>query len=172
MRMLTVKDSRRMHDGNLARGVYLSNSSASMTNTNIDTMMVGAVAQIVSAYVAKNDIAQAELPVLIQSVHRSLVALSTPITKPAEAKAPAVSVKKSLAPEFLVCLEDGKKFKSLKRHLRAVYSMTPEQYREKWSLPADYPMVAPNYAKRRSELAKNMGLGSQRKGRTQPKSQS
>jgi predicted transcriptional regulator len=82
----------------------------------------------------------------------------------AEPQTPAVSVKKSITPDYVICLEDGKKFKSLKRHLRTAYDMTPEQYREKWGLPADYPMVAPAYAAARSELAKKMGLGQQRKG--------
>ena len=84
---------------------------------------------------------------------------------PAEAPKPVVPLKKSVTPDYIVCLEDGKKFKSLKRHLRTQYNMTPEQYREKWGLPADYPMVAPNYAKARSELAKEMGLGQQRRKR-------
>ena len=83
----------------------------------------------------------------------------------AEAPKPAISVKRSVTPDYIICLEDGKKFKSLKRHLRTQYGMTPEQYREKWGLPADYPMVAPNYAKARSELAKEMGLGQQRRKR-------
>lgn len=153
--------------------VYLINSSASTTNTEHETAMVTAVAQIVSAFVAKTNVTQAELPTLISSVHRSLTSLSAPASKQPEApKAPAVSVKKSITPEFLVCLEDGKKFKSLKRHLRSQYGLTPEQYREKWKLPADYPMVAPSYAKHRSELAKNMGLGNQKKARSQSKSSS
>ena len=84
---------------------------------------------------------------------------------PSEPLKPAVSVKKSVTPDYIVCLEDGKKFKSLKRHLRTQYNMTPEQYREKWALPADYPMVAPNYAAARSQLAKQMGLGQQRRRR-------
>ena len=109
--------------------VYLINSSASTTNTEHETAMVTAVAQIVSAFVAKTNVTQAELPTLISSVHRSLTSLSAPASKQPEApKAPAVSVKKSITPEFLVCLEDGKKFKSLKRHLRSQYGLTPEQY--------------------------------------------
>ncbi len=123
-------------------------------------------AEIVSAYVAKNNVAQSELPKLIADVHRSLSGVSgggVHRDEPADLK-PAISVKKSVTPEFLICLEDGKKFKSLKRHLRSHYDMSPEDYREKWGLPADYPMVAPNYAQARSSLAKRMGLG-QRKTR-------
>jgi predicted transcriptional regulator len=120
-------------------------------------------AEIVSAYVGNNITPAAELPALIGQVHAALVRVSegqAPAT-PAPQK-PAVSVKKSLTAEYIVCLEDGKKFKSLKRHLRSKYNMTPEQYRDKWNLPADYPMVAPNYAVTRSALAKKMGLGQAR----------
>ena len=123
-------------------------------------------ATIVSAYVGHNPTPAAELPGLINQVHAALVRVSNgrpePVPEPAK---PAVSVKKSMTAEYLVCLEDGKRFKSLKRHLRTQYSMTPEQYREKWGLPADYPMVAPNYAVARSQLAKKMGLGQQRRRR-------
>jgi predicted transcriptional regulator len=124
-------------------------------------------AEIVSAYVAYNSLPQNELPDLLRTVHDALTHTAAgQVEAPAEAPKPAVAVKKSVTPDYIVCLEDGKKFKSLKRHLRTQYSMTPEQYREKWGLPADYPMVAPNYAKARSELAKEMGLGQQRrKGR-------
>ena len=123
-------------------------------------------AEIVSAYVGNNTTPASELPSLIGQVHAALVRVSegqAPAT-PAPAK-PAVPVKKSLTAEYIVCLEDGKKFKSLKRHLRSKYNMTPEQYREKWNLPADYPMVAPNYAVTRSALAKKMGLGQARSGK-------
>ncbi len=122
--------------------------------------------QIVAAYVSNNQVPQPDLPRLIGEVHRALAAAMTgqaPRQEPAELK-PAVTVRKSLTADFLICLEDGKKFKSLKRHLRTHYNLSPEQYREKWNLPADYPMVAPNYAKARSSLAKRMGLG-QRRGR-------
>jgi len=122
--------------------------------------------QIVAAYVSNNQVPQPDLPRLIGEVHRALAAAmtgQTPRQEPAELK-PAVTVRKSLTADFLICLEDGKKFKSLKRHLRTHYNLSPEQYREKWNLPADYPMVAPNYAKARSSLAKRMGLG-QRRGR-------
>ncbi len=121
-------------------------------------------ADIVSAYVTKNSVPVAELPALIGNVHSALSKLgSAPEQVQAELPAPAVSIKKSITPDFIVCLEDGKKFKSLKRHLRTKYDLTPEQYRTRWSLPHDYPMVAPNYAAARSELAKNMGLGQQRR---------
>lgn len=123
-------------------------------------------ATIVSAYVGNNPTPAAELSALIGQVHAALVRVSNGrpeiVTEPAK---PAVSVKKSMTAEYLVCLEDGEQFKSLKRHLRTQYSMTPEQYREKWGLPADYPMVAPNYAVARSQLAKKMGLGQQRRRR-------
>ena len=123
-------------------------------------------ANIVSAYLSHNPTPASEIPGLINQVHAALtrVAAVRPET-PLEPAKPAVSVKKSMTPEYLVCLEDGKRFKSLKRHLRAQYGMTPEQYREKWGLPADYPMVAPNYAVARSQLAKKMGLGQQQRKR-------
>jgi predicted transcriptional regulator len=120
-------------------------------------------AEIVSAYVGNNITPAAELPALIGQVHAALVRVSEGQAPAAPApQKPAVSVKKSLTAEYIVCLEDGKKFKSLKRHLRSKYNMTPEQYRDKWNLPADYPMVAPNYAVTRSALAKKMGLGQAR----------
>ncbi|MFC0241311.1 MucR family transcriptional regulator [Rhodopseudomonas telluris] len=124
-------------------------------------------ASIVSAYVGNNPTPAADLPNLIGQVHAALQKLSsgraeTQVVEPAK---PAVPLKKSMTPEYLICLEDGKRFKSLKRHLRTQYKMTPEQYREKWGLPPDYPMVAPNYAVERSQLAKKMGLGQQRRRR-------
>jgi predicted transcriptional regulator len=123
-------------------------------------------AQIVSAYVSNNTVPAAEIPALISQVHTALARISGKSgDAPAEPLKPAVSVKKSITPEYIICLEDGKKFKSLKRHLRTQYNMTPEQYREKWGLGAEYPMVAPNYAAARSQLAKQMGLGQQRRRR-------
>jgi Predicted transcriptional regulator len=123
-------------------------------------------ADIVSAYVSNNSVASADLPGLISEVHGALMRVAGGVVEaPVEAPKPAVPIKKSVTPDFIICLEDGKKFKSLKRHLRTQYNMTPEQYREKWGLPADYPMVAPNYAKARSQLAKEMGLGQQRRKR-------
>ena len=123
-------------------------------------------ANIVSAYVSNNTVASAEIPNLIAQVFSALMRISSGQTAPpTEPLKPAVAVKRSVTPEYLVCLEDGKKFKSLKRHLRTQYGITPEQYREKWGLPPDYPMVAPNYAAARSQLAKQMGLGQQRRRR-------
>ncbi|MFG1351095.1 MucR family transcriptional regulator [Xanthobacter autotrophicus] len=119
--------------------------------------------EIVAAYVSNNSVSATELPALIESVYRALGQLGTPAAPVVEEQKPAVPVKKSVTPEYIICLEDGKKFKSLKRHLRTSYGMTPEVYREKWGLPKDYPMVAPAYAAARSELAKNMGLGQTRK---------
>ncbi|MEL6857715.1 MAG: MucR family transcriptional regulator [Pseudomonadota bacterium] len=113
---------------------------------------------IVSAYVSNNPIQSSELPDLIRDVHATLRTLEGSDGAQV-AQEPAVSVKKSITDEFLICLEDGKKFKSLKRHLRSKYGLSPEQYREKWGLPYDYPMVAPSYARKRSALAKEMGLG-------------
>jgi len=118
-------------------------------------------AEIVSAFVANNSVPANELPALIGNVYDALNKIAGGAApKVEEAKqAPAVSVKKSVQPDYIVCLEDGKKFKSLKRHLRTVYDLTPDQYRAKWGLPADYPMVAPNYSETRSRLAKDNGLG-------------
>jgi predicted transcriptional regulator len=117
-------------------------------------------ADIVSAYVGNNNVQAAEVPGLISSIHAALTQVSTGAVEPEpELKDPAVPVRKSITPDFLICLEDGRKFKSLKRHLRTKYNMSPEEYRAKWGLAKDYPMVAPNYAKARSDLAKQMGLG-------------
>jgi predicted transcriptional regulator len=116
-------------------------------------------ANIVSAYVSNNTVPSAEIPNLIGQIHSALLRVSGgQAPTPAEPLKPAVPLKRSITSDYLVCLEDGKKFKSLKRHLRTQYGMTPEQYREKWALPPDYPMVAPNYAAARSQLAKQMGL--------------
>jgi len=120
-------------------------------------------AQIVAAYVGRNTVEQADLPKLITEVHRALEQVALAPARGEDDPKPPVNIKKSITPDYLVCLEDGKKFKSLKRHLRTHFNLTPEQYREKWGLPADYPMVAPNYANSRSKLAKNMGLGQKRK---------
>ena len=127
---------------------------------------VALTAEIVSAYVSNNTVSATDIPSLIAQVHGALSRVSNgAAVAAAETQKPAISLKRSVTPEYIVCLEDGKKFKSLKRHLRTQYNMTPEQYREKWSLPPDYPMVAPNYAAARSELAKQMGLGQQRRRR-------
>jgi predicted transcriptional regulator len=123
-------------------------------------------AAIVSAYVSNNSVPTADLPALIGQVHSALTRVSSGHgDTSSEPPKPAVAVKKSITSDYIVCLEDGKKFKSLKRHLRTQYNMTPEQYREKWGLAPDYPMVAPNYAAARSHLAKQMGLGQQRRRR-------
>lgn len=118
--------------------------------------------EIVSAYVSNNPVQSSELSAIIRNVHSTLQGLSGGAGEVVEAK-PAIPVKKSVTDDYLICLEDGKKFKSLKRHLRAKYDMTPEEYRDKWSLPYDYPMVAPSYARKRSKLAKQMGLGTGKK---------
>jgi MucR family transcriptional regulator, transcriptional regulator of exopolysaccharide biosynthesis len=124
-------------------------------------------ADIVSAYVSNNSVAAGDISALISQVHSALLRVSNGQGEVvSESLKPAVAVKKSITPEFLICLEDGKKFKSLKRHLRTQYNMTPEHYREKWGLAPDYPMVAPKYAEARSQLAKQMGLGQQRRRRS------
>jgi len=123
-------------------------------------------AEIVSAYVSNNSVPASELSTLLSEVHAAIVRVSTGVAVAApEAAKPAVPPKKSITSDYIICLEDGRKFKSLKRHLRTQYNMSPEQYREKWALPSDYPMVAPAYAKARSALAKQMGLGQQRRRR-------
>ena len=123
-------------------------------------------ANIVSAYVSNNTVPSADVPNLISQVHAALKRVSSgQAAAPAEPLKPAVPIKRSVTPEYIICLEDGHKFKSLKRHLRTRYGVTPEQYREKWGLAPDYPMVAPKYAEARSQLAKQMGLGQQRRRR-------
>jgi predicted transcriptional regulator len=121
-------------------------------------------ADIVSAYVSNNSVPASDLPTLINEVHSAILRVTSghPVAAP-ETPKPAVPAKKSITNDFIICLEDGRKFKSLKRHLRTQYNMSPDEYREKWGLPPDYPMVAPNYAKARSNLAKQMGLGQQRR---------
>ena len=121
-------------------------------------------AEIIAAFVSNNSVPVSELPALIGNVHGALrtIAGAAQRALPEELR-PAIPIKKSVSPDYIICLEDGKKFKSLRRHLRTAYDMTPDQYRVKWGLPADYPIVAPNYAKARSELAKSMGLGQKRR---------
>jgi len=126
-------------------------------------------AHIVSAYVANNSVPAADLPDLIATVHQAVSDLSQTKTPAAEPQAPAVNPRRSVHPDYIISLEDGKRFKSLKRHLMTHYGMSPEEYRSKWNLPTDYPMVAPNYAAARSELAKKMGLGSKRSVKVKPK---
>ena len=124
--------------------------------------LIELTAEVVSAFVMHNSLQKGDLPELIQSVHSSLQQLAHPKTAEAARPVPAVPIKKSVSPDFIISLEDGRRYKSLKRHLSG-RGLTPERYREKWGLTPDYPMVAPNYAKQRSELAKSMGLGRQRK---------
>jgi predicted transcriptional regulator len=134
----------------------------SETNNHIEL-----AAEIVSAYVSNNSVPASELATLLSDIHGAIVRVSTgAVVAVPEVAKPAVAPKKSITNDYIICLEDGRKFKSLKRHLRTQYNMSPEQYREKWALPADYPMVAPAYAKARSALAKQMGLGQQRRRRT------
>jgi len=125
-------------------------------NEQID--ILGLTAQIVSAHIANNSVATESLPGLIQEIYKTLSSVGKE-TVIVDRPQPAVAVKKSIYPDYLICLEDGKKLKMLKRHLQTSYGISPEQYRERWSLPSDYPMVAPNYARHRSSLAKKIGLG-------------
>ena len=133
-------------------------------NDTVSGGFIELTADIVSAYVSNNSVPASDLPNLIAEVHRALSSTHAGTSEPEpEPLKPAVNPKRSVFPDYIVCLEDGKKFKSLKRHLRTHYDLSPEEYREKWALPADYPMVAPNYAAARSALAKKMGLGQQRR---------
>jgi len=137
-----------------------------MTDNSGESSYIGLTANIVSAYVSNNPVPSSEIANLISQVHSALRRVSGgQVAAPTEPLKPAVPIKRSITPDYLICLEDGKKFKSLKRHLRTQYNMTPDQYREKWGLPPDYSMVAPNYAAARSQLAKQMGLGQQRRRR-------
>lgn len=133
-----------------------------MREQEVFTEMLELTTEIVAAHVGNNPISASDLPGLIQSVYRTLVSVGT---SPAvvERPKPAVPIKRSVFPDYIVCLEDGKKLKMLKRHLKTAYDMTPEEYRERWGLSADYPMVAPNYAQHRSNLAKEIGLGTTRR---------
>lgn len=131
-------------------------------NDSEDNGLIGMTVEIVSSYVANNSLQAAALPDLIRSVHAAIVGLTEETEAPPAAAEPAVAISKSVTPDHIVCLEDGRKLKMLKRYLRTRYDMTPEEYREKWNLPADYPMVAPNYAKVRSRHAKQIGLGKKR----------
>jgi predicted transcriptional regulator len=134
--------------------------SSTMTHNPKNTERIGLTADVISAYVSNNPVPISELPSLIEQIHRSMAGLSNgSATKRVERLTPAVPIKKSVTPEYIVCLDNGKKFKSMKRHLMAAFGITSEEYRAKWNLPSDYPMVAPAYAAARSELAKKMGLG-------------
>ena len=137
-----------------------------MADNSGEATYIELTADIVSAYVSNNPVPSGEIPALISQVHAALKRVSAgQAAALAEPLKPAVPVRRSVFPDYIVCLEDGLKFKSLKRHLRTRYNMTPDQYREKWGLPSDYSMVAPNYAAARSQLAKQMGLGQQRRRR-------
>jgi predicted transcriptional regulator len=133
------------------------------TSDNSNETLITLTADIVSAHVSNNSVAVNDLPTLIQNVHNALSALGGRVEEPEVKQEPAVSVRSSVKPDYIVCLEDGKKLKMLKRHLMTHYKMTPDEYRQKWGLNADYPMVAPNYAEQRRSLAKKIGLGTKRR---------
>jgi predicted transcriptional regulator len=133
-----------------------------MAENAADMSVLGLTAQIVAAHVSHNTVPPEGLPVLIQEVYKTLAGVGKDAVPP-DRPQPAVPPRKSVFDDYIVCLEDGKKLKMLKRHLKTAYSMTPEQYRERWGLPPDYPMVAPNYAQHRSSLAKQSGLGTKRR---------
>jgi len=129
------------------------------------TEILGLTSEIVAAHVSNNTVATADLPQLIEQVYKTLSQVGKGGEAAPDKPTPAVPIKKSVTPDYIICLEDGKRLKMLKRHLKTAYDMTPEEYKERWGLPADYPMVAPNYAKQRSKLAKQIGLGTRaRKG--------
>jgi predicted transcriptional regulator len=135
-----------------------------MSETSSSNSFIELAADIVSAYVSNNSVPASDLPSLINEVHSALLRVTSGVAPVVvETPKPAVPTKKSVTNDYIVCLEDGRKFKSLKRHLRTQFNMSPDEYREKWGLAPDYPMVAPNYAKARSNLAKQMGLGQQRR---------
>jgi len=133
------------------------------TQSELQETLITLTADIVAAHVSNNSVAVSDLPVLIANVHGALSGLGGTPVVPEVKQEPAVSVRSSIKPDYIVCLEDGKKLKMLKRHLMTHYQMTPEQYRAKWNLAADYPMVAPNYAEQRRTLAKKIGLGTKRR---------
>ncbi len=141
-----------------------------MTEETNQKDMLGLTTEIVAAHVSNNSVSVEDLPKLIREVHASLTRVTQDGGKTEDKPTPAVPIKKSVTPDYLICLEDGKKLKMLKRHLKTVYNMTPDDYREKWGLPPDYPMVAPNYAKRRSQLAKEIGLGTRSSKQTSKES--
>jgi len=130
-----------------------------MESTEQPHDLLALTTEIVAAHVSNNTVAVNDLPTLINQIYNSLANIGTAPTAAAARPQPAVTIKKSVQPDYIVCLEDGKKLKMLKRHLKTAYNMSPEAYRERWGLPSDYPMVAPNYARQRSRLAKEIGLG-------------
>jgi len=133
-----------------------------MSETSVDSAILGLTAQIVSAHAANNELASGTLPSVIRAVYNTLSHIGDAPAVPAPKAQPAVPIRKSVFPDYIVCLEDGKQLKMLKRHLSTSYNLTPDQYRAKWGLDSSYPMVAPNYAERRSALAKEIGLGTHR----------
>jgi predicted transcriptional regulator len=138
-----------------------------MTENTNPKDLLALTTEIVAAHVSNNTVGVADLPQLINQVYQSLTNIGKTPAPTAERPQPAVPIKKSIHPDYLICLEDGKKLKMLKRHLKTSYNLTPEQYRERWGLAPDYPLVAPNYAKQRSKLAKDIGLGTRgRRART------
>jgi len=130
-----------------------------MSNGSSTSGLLSLTTEIVAAHVSNNTLPIADLPQLIDQVYKTLVNAGTEQPPAVERPQPAAPIKKSVTPDYIICLEDGKKLKMLKRHLKTAYNMTPEEYRERWQLPSDYPMVAPNYARQRSTLAKEIGLG-------------
>ncbi|MGH7090916.1 MAG: MucR family transcriptional regulator [Stellaceae bacterium] len=130
-----------------------------MTDQNASNDLLALTTEIVAAHVSNNTVSVGDLPNLINQVYQSLATIGQSPLSPSERPQPAVNVKRSVHPDYIICLEDGKKLKMLKRHLKTAYNMTPEEYRDRWQLPPDYPMVAPNYARQRSKLAKDIGLG-------------
>lgn len=133
------------------------------THSDIQETLITLTADIVAAHVSNNSVAVSDLAVLIANVHGALAGLGSTVVEPEIKQEPAVSVRSSIKPDYIICLEDGKRLKMLKRHLMTHYKMTPDQYRAKWNLAADYPMVAPNYAEQRRMLAKQIGLGTKRR---------
>ena len=131
-------------------------------STQVHNELLALTADIVSSHFANNTVSPAEVPRVIESVYSTLAKLGSPVEAPVARQEPAVSIRASVKPDYIICLEDGKKLKMLKRHLMTRYNMTPDQYRAKWGLPADYPMTAPNYAEQRRTLAKSIGLGTKR----------
>jgi predicted transcriptional regulator len=137
-----------------------------MTDAQESNDLLELTTEIVSSHVANNSVAVQDLPDLIRQVYGTLSTIEQAPTAQADRPQPAVPVKRSVTPDFIICLEDGRKLKMLKRHLKTAYNMTPEEYRERWGLQADYPMVAPNYARQRSNLAKKIGLGTKPRRRS------
>jgi predicted transcriptional regulator len=131
--------------------------------TDMQETLVTLTADVAAEYLGNNSVAVSDIELVIQNIYRGLSRLTPSAPAPEPKQEPAVSVRSSIKPDYIVCLEDGKKLKMLKRHLMTHYQMTPEQYRQKWNLPADYPMVAPNYAEQRRSLAKKIGLGTKRR---------